>query len=230
MSLDGRIPCAVRILGPQSWLFFRIRTPEPIQVQPPVHWRVPMILKGWPPSSLQILPFRTMGKSDTSRHPETSKNYGVRKLRCVATRTDLKRRPAVRVVDGFHHWKNGRFYCYLRRNVGKYALKAPKRNASSNHQFSGASLVLGRVSKWLTPVQKPKLAQKFHYFWYHRKRKATKVAHYKKFCYVFQGKILFVCKTTSQCFWIIRKSGSNVSYVTSSLIVKSGSFGEVCLW
>lgn len=59
---------------------------------PPSIGGSPWCWKGEAPSSLQILTVRTMGKSDASRHPETSKNYGVRKLRCVATRTDLKRR------------------------------------------------------------------------------------------------------------------------------------------
>ena len=91
MSLDGRIPCTLRILGPQNW----IRTPEPMQVQPPVHWRVPMILKGFLPQVLcRSEPLRTMGKSDTPKRPKRR----VRKLRCVATRTDLKRRRQLYVL------------------------------------------------------------------------------------------------------------------------------------
>ena len=65
---------------------------NPYRFNPPSIGGSPWCWKGEAPSSLQIFPFRTMDKSDASPHPETSKNYGVRKLRCVATRTDLKRR------------------------------------------------------------------------------------------------------------------------------------------
>lgn len=101
MSLDGRIPCALRILGPQNW----IRTPEPIQVQPPVP------LEGShdaervtrPTFFADLNPYERWGKSDTSRHPRN-----VQKLRGAETQVcgyedgSEKAAPAVRVVDGFH--------------------------------------------------------------------------------------------------------------------------------
>ena len=84
--------CAISKV-PWSWLFFRIRTPEPIQVSTLRPLEGPHDAERVKPQVLcRSFPFRTMDKSDASPHPETSKNYGVRKLRCVATRTDLKRR------------------------------------------------------------------------------------------------------------------------------------------
>lgn len=96
---------------------------------PPSPWRVPMMLKGSPaPRSLQIWTPTNDGVNLTLHvTPETSKNYGVRKLRCVATRTDLKRRRQLYVSWTVStDWKNGGFYCYLRRNVGKYRQNAPE--------------------------------------------------------------------------------------------------------
>ena len=71
-------------LDPDPWTYTG-STPRPLEGSHDSERVKPQVL-------CRSEPLRTMGRSDTSRHPETSKNYGVRKLRCVATRTDLKRR------------------------------------------------------------------------------------------------------------------------------------------